>query len=96
MNGYAKIDAYNGFINALNNFSNEINESCQIMAAAAQTCVDGTDGRDVSSLKAQKKVLMCIKDYQELINRAARLAQMISQERDELIDIIREAQKLDE
>lgn len=91
MNGYAEVQSYDNFISELNNFCVELQNCCATLIKSGQLIVDGTDSKDLPSLKAQKKLVLIAKDYQAIIDDAKKLANDLGQERDEIIKIMQEA-----
>ena len=53
-NGYATIEAFDNVISELEHFKTEVQNGCAAMCSSGQMIVDGTDGKDINSLKAQK------------------------------------------
>lgn len=72
-NGFATINAFNNVISELECFKTEVNTGCATMSLCGQMIVDATDGKDMNSLRAQKKILQTVQKYQSIIDKASRL-----------------------
>ena len=95
MANWGDVQCYNEIIEEIGNFCTKVEESCQVMLAAVQTCMDNMEG-DEASLTAQKNVLLSLKKYEEAISTAHKLASDLSEERDDLVEYLRKLREMDE
>ena len=95
MGSWADVEVYNEFIQDLANFCSTLEESCAMMATAAQTCLDNMEN-DAASVKAAKRVSETLKKYQEAEKEAVALAKALEEERDELIRYLQSVEDMDE
>lgn len=63
---------YESMISALQDFITKVSESCDDMQAAGKTCVDTTEN-DPAAVSGFKKLSKCIKKYEEITAKAAKL-----------------------
>ncbi len=94
MNGYAELQAYDSFIAEIQNFCRGLEECCATLIKSGQLMVDGTDGKDLTSLKAQKKLAEVAKEYQVIIQNAQNLASQLGVEREEVARLLQEANNI--
>ena len=95
MADWGDVQTYNDMIDDLQSFAAAISETCNVLAVAAQTCVDAMES-DKASLQAAGKVAMSCKKYEEAIALAAGLANSLGEERDDLIEYLRALESMDE
>lgn len=88
-NGYATVSAYENVIGELNSFKTEVQNGCAAMCSCANMIVDATEGKDINSLKAQKKILQTVGRYQEIIDKASALQHDLENNKGIIIDLIR-------
>lgn len=87
-NGYATVSAYDNFISELNNFKTEVQNGCATMCSCGNMVVAATEGKDINSLKAQKKILQTVQKYQDIINKATALQRDLENNKQIIIDLI--------
>ncbi len=93
-NGYATIEAFDNVISELEHFKTEVQNGCAAMCSSGQMIVDGTDGKDINSLKCQKKILQTVQKYYAIIDKASRLQHNLKSSRDHIERLIREGRNI--
>ena len=92
---WADVEAYDDMIDSLAQFCESVEAGSQTMVQAGQTCVDALQ-EDLSSLKAYKRILTCVKQYQDAVERAKALGNALIQEREAIVEYLRITEGLDE
>ena len=93
-NGYATIEAFDNVISELEHFKTEVQNGSATMCSSGQMIVDGTDGKDINSLKAQKKILLTVQKYQAIIDKASRLQHNLASSRDHIWRLIQDGKNI--
>lgn len=89
MADWADVATYQEMIDGLGQFCTDVNQACETMLAAGQTCANNLSN-DVTSLKACKQLALSIKGYEEAVEKAQALAKALSEERDNIARMLQE------
>ncbi len=95
MANWGDVACYDTMIEEIGTFCTKVENSCQVMLTAVQTCMDNMEG-DEASLTAQRNVLLGVKKYEEAVSTARTLAAKLSEERDDLVEYLRRLREMDE
>lgn len=94
MASWGEVQVYNEMIEDIGTFIQTVNTACETLMSAAKTCVDNMES-DKASLIASKNVLSSVQKYEEAIEAAQKLVNNLTEERDDMIEYLKQLEEME-